>query len=176
MNTTNVGKALLTTCDAVKAMMVSDNYDESKKATVLTAINVAVKSTDYIHMIKEQVKKIRADGKFNANDLPYVFSIIINSRAFLVNTVKSGMDITSTIKIDSTKYIVYGVLYFVMVTENVEPDVITQTTDFYPALWDLIAVDPKDFLIKADSCWRKAFPCCFVCGCCPKSTLEERLK
>ena len=176
MNTTNVGKTLSATCDAVKIMMANDNYDESKKETVLNAISIAVKSTNYIQMIKEQVKKIRADGKFNANDLPYVFSIIINSRAFLVTTIKTGMDVSSTIKIDSTKYIVYGVLYFVMLTENVEPAVITQTTEFYPALWDLIAVNPKDFLIKADSVWRKVFPCCFVCACCPKKTLEERLK
>jgi len=176
MNTDTAMRALSVTLDAVKAMMIFDNYDESKKATVLTAINIATNAADYVNMLKEQVKKIKADGKFDSNDLPYVFSIIINSRAYLVSTVKNGMNVTSTIKLDSTKYIVFGVLHFVMVTENVDPQVIQQTIDFYPALWDLIAIDPKDFLIKADSFWRKAFPCCFVCACCPKTTLEDRMK
>lgn len=168
MSGVSLEKAMNDSCNSVKIMMDNDNYDVSKRTMIITAINTAVTSSDYINSIKKDINQIKADGKFDANDLPSVFSIIFRSQKFLATTLKNGMIVTSNFDSGSMKYVVYGIIHFVMLTQNIDQSIIDQLTTAYTPLWELVAINPKDLLIKVDSCWRTVFPCCFACGCCKK--------
>ncbi len=169
-----VSQNLNLACDAVVGMMNDDKYDQSKRAAIMTIIKATLKSDSYINSVKDQIKKINEDGQFDAKDLPSILIIITESKAFLAATIQDGVDLKSTLKLDSMKYITFGVIYFVMLIEKVDPIILDETKVVYSSLWDLIAFDPKQLLIKADSCWRKTFPCCFKCACCSSQTLAEK--
>ena len=169
-----INQNLSTACDAVVSMMNDDKFDQGKRAAIMTIIKAVLRSDSYINSVKDQVKKINEDGQFNAKDLPYIFLIIAGSKDFLSATIRDEVELKSTLKIDSMKYITFGVIYFVMLMEKIDPIILEEVKITYSSLWDLILFDPKNLLIKADSCWRKCFPCCFKCACYPSQTLAER--
>jgi len=172
--TDTITQNLSNTIDAVAGMMNNDKFDQGKRAAIMTIIKVTLASDGYINSVKDQIKKIEEDGKFNSKDLPHVLIIVAESKQFLSATIRDGVDLKSTLKLDSMKYITFGIIYFVMLMENVEQLVLDDVKNSYSSLWDLIVFNPKDLLIKADGCWRKTFPCCFKCACCPSNTLAEK--
>jgi hypothetical protein len=172
--TDTINQNLSITCDAVVSMMNDDNFDQSKRAAIMTIIKATIRSESYVNSVKDQIKKINEDGQFDAKDLPHILIIIAGSKDFLSATIRDGVELKSTLKLDSMKYITFGVIYFVMLMEKIDPIILEEVKVSYSSLWNLISFDPKDLLIKADGCWRKCFPCCFKCACCPSQTLAER--
>lgn len=149
------------TCTAVKTLMNNDMFDINKQTSVITLINIVLNSNDYVNLIKGKVKEIKSDGKFDANDIPNVLLIILQSKAFLNTTIKAGSVATNTFKMDSLKYVVYAVIHFILLIEKVDPEFIKNIDASYSPLWEIIAFDPKELVINVSNTWRKIFPCCF---------------
>lgn len=174
MSDTIVNQYLKLTSDAVVNMMTDDKYDEHKRNDIMNILSIALRSENYVNSVKGQIRKINEDGKIDSKDIPYVLVIIADSKEYLSVTIQDTIALKSTLRLDSMKYIVFGVIYFVMLMEKVDPKILMDVKEHYSALWSLLEIDPKKLLIKADSCWRKCFPCCFKCSCCPTQSLEER--
>lgn len=172
----SVTKNIESVRESIINMMNVDEFEYARRESVMNIVNIVLKSDEYVDIIKIQIKKINEDGKFDAKDLPPILIIIAESKIYLSSIIKDAVELKSTLKLDSMKYITFGVILFVMLTEKVDKTIIDETISYYSPLWDLIAFDPKDLLIKADTFWRKTFPQCFECSCCAKQTLAERWK
>jgi hypothetical protein len=167
----NLETSLNETSKAVEDLMNIDLFDMQKRTTIIKALNICLKSKDYINQIKLLVNAIKLDGKFDMNDLPSIFSIVLQSKTFLNTIIIDGMSIKTNFDTDSFKYIVYGILYYIMLIQNVDKTVITQLSLTYNSLWTLVAFDPKKLFIKAESCFKSLScykPSCCKPACCKK--------
>lgn len=156
---TDVNQIITKTFDAVNSMMNDDKYDQSKRSYLINITRVVLNSTEYINSIKKQVNQINEDGKVDTNDIPTILTIIVESKEFLTDTINKSIQLTTTIDFKAMKYIIYGVIYFIMTLENVSPDLLIQVKKIYSAVWNIVAMNPDNIPIKVKSCWQK-IKCC----------------
>ena len=148
------------TCTLVTSMMNTDNVSPATQASILSMVNLALNSNTYIASITQQVKNINADGKFNQNDIPAVLMIILQSKAFLQTAINGSANVATKFDVASLKYIVYAVIHFVMVVENVDLAVVQSIDVSFSSLWNLVAINPVELAADIKILTNKCFPCC----------------
>jgi hypothetical protein len=148
------------TCTLVTTMMNTDNVSPATQSSILSMVNLALNSNTYIASITQQVKNINADGKFNQNDIPAVLMIILQSKAFLQTAISGSANVATKFDVASLKYIVYAVIHFVMVAENVDLVVVQSIDVSFSSLWNLVAINPVELAADIKILTNKCFPCC----------------
>ena len=157
----NIDLNLDQTIIVIKNMMSMDNFVALPSTTVLSALNIAIQSDDYVNTVKNEVSKIKADGKFTISDVPAICIIVLKTQTLLNTTIINGIQFSTTFNLSSIKYLIFGVLYYVMLIQNVDPLVISELMVLFPAIWNLISFDPKQLVITTKSNCKTIFPCCF---------------
>jgi hypothetical protein len=150
---------VVNTCNLVSTMMTTDNLDQQTATAVNEMLKLVLNSDAYINSVRQQVKTIIADGNFNQNDIPSVLTIVLQSKAFLQTTLNSGAKITVNLNMSTLKYVIFGVLHFVMVLEKANPALITSLDTTYSPLWNLVAVDPQQLSSDVSTITQGCFPC-----------------
>lgn len=145
------------TTDVITEMMNKDKFDETKRNGLFNIINILTRSDEYIKLIKNAIKKINEDGKFDGKDIPSIIVIVSQSKDYISETIDESIELKTTLKLESLKYIIFGIIYFVLLVENTDQSMLIELNQYYSSLWSLIAFNPNSLLIKAKSLWKK---CC----------------
>jgi len=157
MTTTSMPKTfeaqLADTQKAITLMMDIDSYPQTNRAVINSAFLGITQSKTYINQIRGNVQQIFADGKFTLADAPNVLLIIAQSQATLNLVITNSVNLQTSLKQDSMKYIIFGIFRFVLLIENVSTVELDAT---FSPLWTLIAFNPADVAVKA----KAMFSCC----------------
>ena len=129
------------TCALVQNMMTTDNYTNS--AGVMTVINVALNTSQYVNMIKSSVQQIKQGGTFGPADIPAILNIVLQSQSFLSNTATNLGSTVNNVNASSMKYIIFGVLNYTLVSLNADPALVAQLDQLYSPLWLLLSFNPQ---------------------------------
>ena len=155
----SLNQNIANTCNLVSVMMNTDNVNQQTRNAVTEMINLILNSDTYITLVREQIKTIISDGTFDQNDLPAVLTIVLQSKTFLRTVLSQTALITTNLNMNTLKYVIYAIIYFVMTLENANPAVITSFNTTFSPLWNLVSIDPQEFVSDVSVITHKCFPC-----------------
>jgi hypothetical protein len=150
---------ILKTLEEVKNIMTSDNTNEETKKAVTEIIKIILNSNTYINSIKDQVKTIIEDKKIDEKDIPTILTIVLQSKLMIREIIMSSSIITININMDTTKYIIYSIIHFILVVEKVNLETIYSFNKNFSLLWKLVAFEPKELVTNIKKITNKCFPC-----------------
>ena len=141
----------------IDIIMKNDKEQEDNMDDVHDILRLAIRSNDFINSIKLKIDDIMLDHKLDYNDIPIIISIILESLTFLkqLNDGKYKMN-----KVTS-KYVIQGIILYVLSDMKIDNELITSFNILYPSLFNLISFDPKELISKVKICFGK---------CCRKTT------
>lgn len=142
---------------AVGNLMTNDCVQVSVKSSIYGLLNGVLKSNDFINSLKADAVKVNEDGKIDLNDMPVMCNIVTHSLSF-VRTFAQTENIAQNLDQSSTKYIIYGIMYFVFLEVNATAVELTSFTLLFDTLWQLISFNPKDLILSMKG----------SCSCCKK--------
>jgi len=155
-----IDKNINSTCDLIVGMMNADNVKQKVQTSVLSVVKLALNSNMYIGGITYQVKSIIADNKFDQNDIPAILKIIFQTKAFLQTAVGNAANIAVTFNAGSLKYIIFGVIHYILITENTDPVLVQIIDTTFSTAWDSFILDPEQLANDVAVIANKCFPCC----------------
>lgn len=137
---TNVQNTLI----AVQTLMTSDLFDNAHAATVQKILNQLTASESFVNSVSSEIKSVIADGKIDMSDLPTIITIAMQTNNFLDSLESDpSLDITKETATASLKYIIYGAVYFGLLSANATSDEIAMFTVLFPSLWPMVQINPK---------------------------------
>lgn len=145
---------------AVTAMMVADAFTKTDQSVILSAFAAVIAEEAYVNTIITAIKQIMEDHAFTAADLPNVLVIMSASQAALARVITDSVSLATSLKSESMKYIIYGVMRFVFVSQSIPT---TELDTMFSPLWALIAIDPSAIAVKVKKCFG---------GCCTASDVK----
>lgn len=140
----------------LKYLTNSSDIAEVNSESVKKLMIIILSSKEYIDAVKINVKKIKEDGKIDASDIPFIMNIIVRSIKQLNDIIIANKKII--INTITMKYIIYGILKYVIYSENVEMKD-KDIDSYFESAWTLITFNLDAVVAK--------FKSCFSC-CCPK--------
>lgn len=140
---------------AVQALMKADDFKQSKRAVVMQVLDATLHADSFMDSIRAQLKKIKSDGEIDSRDLPSIFMILIKSRSYLKNTVANSLELRKPLRIDTMKYVLFGIVHYLMTCDNEKAETINTLRMYFDLIWDLFLLDPEEICISARSYWSK---------------------
>ena len=154
---------LTETKQAMIAIMDADSYSQTNRAIINSAFMAIATEKTYINSITSRVEQIMADKEFTMTDIPNVLIIMAQSQAALNVAITNTITLKTSLQADSMKYIVFGVLHFVLLMK----DISTLELDItFSALWTLISINPTAIAVGAQSLFSG-------CSCCNGSAVKS---
>lgn len=157
---TSLDSQITETQTAVTNMMNTDSFIKTDQTVILTAFSTVVAEKNYVNTIIDAVKQIMADGAFTMADLPNVLIIVTTTQSAISKIITNSMVLSSSLKSDSMKYIVYGVMRFVFVNQGIST---VELDALYSSLWQLLEINPSAIAVKVKSCF----------GCCSSNSVKS---
>ena len=149
------------TCNLVMSMMNADGVVQQTRTAIMGLVTLTLNSDTYIDSVRQQINTIISGGNFNQNDIPAVLTIILQSKSFLQSALSTGATTATSLDMSTMKYVIYAVIHFVMVAENVNPAIVTSLDTTFSALWNLVAINPQELVSDVSTITHKCFPCLF---------------
>jgi len=139
-------------------LMVTDNIPLNIQGAVSSLLTGVLLDSEYVTKLLNEIQKINTDGKVSVLDLPAICCIVKSSTDFMKELAHQKNQITS-LNVDSMKYILYGMSYFILLEMKVQSIDMTAFTSLFEICWKLTSFDPKEIevTIKKSSC---LFCCC----------------
>ena len=100
--------------------------------------------------VKSDVLKIHEDKKITMNDMPIMCNIVVNSMSY-IKTFSQTEKIAQTLDQEATKYIVFGIMYFVFLEVNASEADLVAFTLMFDTLWQMISFDPKELILSVNN-------------------------
>ena len=149
-----------TTCNSIITLMNMDYVQPAVQTSILAVVKLVLNSNMYIGGIKYQIHSIIADGKFDQNDIPALLTIIIQSKMFLQTAIGNGANVALTYNTSTLKYIIFGVIHYILIAENTNPLLVQNIDTTFSNLWNLVVIDPAQLALDTAVIASHCFPCC----------------
>ena len=147
------------TTKMVTTMMNEDNVNEQTRTAVLSMINLALSSEQYINTIKQQVKLITVDGVFDQKDIPSILTIVLQSKTFLQSVLNNSASVANNLNMHILKYVIFAVIHYVLSVEQPNSSAIASLESTFSTLWTLVAFNPQELMTDVRTLSNKCFPC-----------------
>jgi len=145
-----------TVMSVVSQKMVSDNVNLDVQRAVKALLTSVLQTDSYVSTLMTDVKKINADGNITVQDIPSLCSLISATSNFMKNLAQEKSQALS-LNVNSMKYVIYGVLYFVLLETKVPESDLPLMVKLFDTCWSLVSLKPEslEVLVKNKCSCRK---------------------
>ncbi len=102
------------------------------------SLTILLESTYIIEKIKYELDFIITDSKININDIPNIINIILDSKDLIYE-----YETLLKIKINkiTLKYYIFGILYYILIENNIIHDNDIKMIDYFELMWKFISFE-----------------------------------
>ena len=135
---------------SIANLMQKNSIQMNVQSAIFGLLTGVLKSSEFINSLKSDVLKIHEDKKITMNDMPIMCNIVVNSMSY-IKTFSQTEKIAQTLDQEATKYIVFGIMYFVFLEVNASEADLVAFTLMFDTLWQMISFDPKELMLSVNN-------------------------
>lgn len=140
--------------ERVKLMMSEDGKSDKKIMRLVELLYLVFDTNEFILNAKDNIKLLTNSKKLTINDVPFMIEMLsLNFKQLHYVFRRKNM----TINDNTVKYVLYSLLCYLLLNENVE---LTNFDIYFSTIWSLMNIDIKSFKKKKSYC-KSIFCCCY---------------